>query len=52
MLVFLKKCVFFDSFCVFFVFLYTGYGEECYARVVNLTRCLAYWGDSTVTQCL
>ena len=48
-------CVFFDFFiifCVFFVFLYSGYGADCYARLINLTRCLVYWDDSSVTLCL
>ena len=38
-------------FCLLF-FLYSGYGAECYARLINLTRCLVYWDDSSVTQCL
>ena len=37
---------------VFFFFLYTGYGAESYVRLVNLTRCLVYWDDSSVAQCL
>ena len=45
-------CVFLFIYSFWFFFLYSDYGAECYVRLINLTRCLVYWDDSSVTQYL